>query len=97
MEDDALNGNPWHLDKRVSLSVIFSVIGLVIAMFIQTIYTTSIITEYQVTTENRLAQLEATDKTRDNHEARLIILEQKFNFIQESLSRIEKRLERAVP
>ena len=87
----------WHLDKKVPIALILTLAGIIVAMVWQTIYFTALLTEWKTETDNRIKQLETTDLGRQNHEGRIIILEQKFNYIQESLNRIEKRLERAVP
>lgn len=87
----------WHLDKKVPIAFIVTLAGIIVAMIWQTIYFTALSTEWKTQTDNRLEKLEVTDETRSNHEGRLIILEQKFNYIQQSLDRIEKNIERLAP
>ena len=76
----------WHLDKRVNLSVI-------IVLILQTLAWVIIFTAWKTDTDNRLASLEKSTIARESHENRLVILEQKFGFIQETLARIEGKLD----
>ena len=83
-------GEPWHLDKKVPLGIIF-------AIFIQTITLVVIGTVWKTQTDSRLESLEKTDLLRSGLNDRVIILEQKFTYIQGALDRIEKNIERITP
>lgn len=83
-------GEPWHLDKKVPLGIIFAIV-------LQTLTLVVIGTIWKTQTDSRLEALEKTDFGRESHENRITILEQKFNYIQESLQRIEKSIERITP
>lgn len=83
-------GESWHLDKKVPLGIIFAII-------MQTVTLVAIGTSWKTQTDSRLEALEKTDLGRASHAERLTILEQKFNYIQQSLERIEKNIERIAP
>lgn len=83
-------GEAWHLDKKVPLGIIFAII-------MQTVTLVVIGTTWKTQTDNRLEALEKTDIGRAGLNDRVIILEQKFNYIQGSLERIEKSIERIAP
>lgn len=80
----------WHLDKRVP-------IGLIGALILQTIVTTSWITFKFDTFDNRIASLEKSDGAQTTHENRITILEQQFSYIRSDLAEIKDILRRAVP
>jgi hypothetical protein len=83
-------GEAWHLDKKVPLGIIFAII-------MQTVTLVVIGTVWKTQTDSRLEALEKTDLGRSGLNDRVIILEQKFNYIQESLGRIEEKIERITP
>jgi septation ring formation regulator EzrA len=83
-------GEAWHLDKKVPL-------GIIIAIVIQTITLVMIGTAWKTETDNRLEALEKTDLGRASLNDRVIVLEQKFSYIQGALDRIEKNIERITP
>ena len=83
----------WHLDKRVPISII-------IALAIQTVTFIYLATTWKVAIDYRIGTLEKMDAyhssadsrletVRAGQETRITILEQKFDFIQQSLRRIE--------
>jgi hypothetical protein len=95
-EDD----NQWHLDKKVPISI-------VIMLVVQTVTFAVLGTQKTTNMDNRISGLERDLSTLDaaidkrltavydansKQEPRLIILEQQFQFIRESLVRIEKKL-----
>ena len=81
---------PWHLDKKVPLGIIFAIV-------MQTITLVVIGTVWKTQTDSRLEALEKTDLGRASHAERITILEQKFSYIQDSLQRIEKNIDRLTP
>ncbi len=76
----------WHLDKRVPIGIIF-------ALLIQTITFFTIAAAWKTSVDGRIERLEeiAVDSTKQGD--RILILEQKFSYIVESLGRIEKKLD----
>lgn len=80
----------WHLDKKVPLGIIFAII-------LQTLTLVVIGTVWKTQTDSRLEALEKSDFGRETHENRITILEQKFGYIQESLGRIERNLDKLQP
>ena len=80
----------WTVDRRIPLA-------FVIAIVLQSIAFIYVGSAWKADTENRLANLEkfeaAISSTRPINLNRLTILEQKFDFIQQTLSRIERKLE----
>ena len=76
----------WHLDKRVPIGIIF-------ALLIQTITFFTIAAAWKTSVDGRIDRLEeiAVDSTKQGD--RILILEQKFNYIVDSLARIEKKLD----
>jgi hypothetical protein len=89
-DDMTGKGEAWHLDKKVPLGIIFAII-------MQTITLVVIGTVWKTQTDNRLEALEKADFGRESHENRITILEQKFSYIQESLQRIERNLDKIQP
>lgn len=75
----------WHLDKKVPL-------GIIIALFIQTVVITSWGTAKFENFNNRIETLEKTDKTNESHENRITILEQQWSYIREGLAEIKALL-----
>ena len=82
MKDD---GN-WHLDKKVPIGILF-------AMFAQTLVFVYFFSSFIADTNQRLTSLEKFEATisvsRPVTQQRLTILEQQYIFIQNSLMRIE--------
>ncbi len=76
----------WHLDKKVPIAIIF-------ALIIQTVTFISIAASWKTAVESRLEYLEKSDDDRSKQGDRILILEQKFSFIVDSLGRIEKKLD----
>ena len=76
----------WHLDKRVPIGIIF-------ALLIQTVAFFTIAAAWKTSVDGRIDRLEeiAVDSTKQGD--RILILEQKFNYIVDSLARIEKKLD----
>ena len=84
----------WHLDKKVP-------IGLLVTIVIQTITLVYVGTTWKSAIDNRIANLEAADvmlqrvdESRSAHATRLTILEQKFDFISQTLTRIENKIDK---
>lgn len=87
----------WHHDPRIMVGVITTLGGVIVALFVQTIYLTSLFTEWKTTTDSRITQLERVDKTRENHENRIVVLEQQFTFIKDTLLEIKQAIKAARP
>ena len=84
----------WSLDKRVPISII-------ITLVLQTLAFVYLGTTWKADIDNRIGSLEKEgvaraavelrlDVIRAAQESRITILEQKFDFIQQSLQRIER-------
>lgn len=95
-----LAAQEWHLDKKVSISLIIAVAGIIGGMFVQTIY----VTRYFSGLESRVSNLESYnttqsavyDKKQDEQDRRLKDLESvfpKIAVIDEKLSNISTRLD----
>ena len=76
----------WHLDKRVPIGIIF-------ALLIQTITFFTIAAAWKTSVDVRIERLEETAVDSTKQGDRILILEQKFNYIVDSLARIEKKLD----
>jgi hypothetical protein len=76
----------WHLDRKVP-------IGLMLGLVIQTITLVYVGTSWKSDIDHRLVVLEKNEDLNIPQESRLVVLEQKFNFIQETLSRIDRKLD----
>lgn len=76
----------WHLDKRVP-------IGIVVAIAIQTIALVYVGTTWKADIDHRLVTLEKSDDARSPQGNRLTILEQQFIAIQNTLIRIERKID----
>jgi len=97
---DDESDNEWHLDKKVPISI-------VIMLVVQTVTFAVLGTQKTTNMDNRISGLERDLSTLDasldkrliavsdensKQEPRIIVLEQQFQFIRESLVRIEKGL-----
>lgn len=80
----------WHLDKKVPISII-------VALFIQTVVFVYVGTTWKADTDSRIAALEKSESSRDNHESRLVILEQGIVYIRGDLAEIKGLLRRQIP
>jgi hypothetical protein len=78
--------NEWHLDKRLPL-------GIITAILVQTITVVYYGTTALDRINSRIDVLEKSDEHVADAPNRITILEQKFNFIQSSLSRIEGKMD----
>ena len=76
----------WHLDKRVPIGIIF-------ALLIQTITFFTIAAAWKTSVDVRIERLEETAVDSTKQGDRILINEQKFNYIGDSLARIEKKLD----
>jgi hypothetical protein len=76
----------WHLDKKVPL-------GLLVMIVVQTITLVYVGTTWKSDIDHRLVVLEKSDDARSPQGNRLTILEQQFSFIQQTLGRIERKLD----
>ncbi len=80
----------WHLDKKVP-------IALIIGFITQTI----VLTAWGASTfehlDGRVMILEKTEEDQKDHENRITILEQKFDYIRGDLSEIKTLLSRHLP
>ncbi len=86
MKDDGA----WHLDKKVPL-------GLLVMIVIQTLSLVYVGTTWKTDIDHRLNTLEKSDDIRSPQGNRITILEQKFDFIQQTLQRIERKLDQSQP
>ena len=73
----------WHLDKKVPLA-------LVLMIVLQTLTIVYVGTSWKSDIDHRLTTLEKGDVINLAQESRIIVLEQKFDFIHDSLKRIEE-------
>lgn len=80
----------WHLDKRIPLGIIF-------ALFVQTITLASIGVYWKSSVDFRLSALEQTDLSRSSNSNKILILEQQFINIQHALDRIEIKMDKKFP
>jgi hypothetical protein len=82
----------WHLDKKVPL-------GIIGAIIVQTVVMVYVGTSWKDSVDNRISALEKSDSGQETHENRIVVLEQKFGYIQTSLDEIKELLKRqhAVP
>lgn len=87
-----MGGDDWHLDKKVSISMFGMILSLFVGFFAQTVYLTRFITEWKVTTENRLTTLEKSESNQLSFENRIVVLEQQFSFIRSDLAEIKTLL-----
>lgn len=77
-----MQDNQWHLDKKVPLAIIFSIVA-------QTLFFTYWGSTWKAETENRLNSLEKFQVSVDGQERRIVILEQQWSYIRDSLSEIK--------
>lgn len=75
----------WHLDKKVP-------IGIIAALFMQTLVFIYVGTSWKESVDYRISALEKSDTGQSTHENRIVILEQKFSYIQTSLDEIKELL-----
>ena len=80
----------WHLDKKVPL-------GLLVMIVIQTLSLVYVGTTWKTDIDHRLNTLEKSDDARSPQGNRLTILEQQFIAIQNTLTRIERKLDDPQP
>lgn len=83
MADDEAS---WHLDKRVPIALIF-------AFVIQTITLVYVGTNWKSDIDHRVVALEKSDDMRRPQSDRLLTVEIRLGTIQDSLKRIEEKLE----
>lgn len=76
----------WHLDKKVPIAI-------VVTIFLQTIGLLVVGISWKADVDHRLAALETSDSKRSSQETRIVILEQKLQFITKSLGRIEDKID----
>jgi hypothetical protein len=84
------NENEWHLDKKVPL-------GLLLTIVIQTVTLVYVGTTWKSDVDSRITALEKTETQTSANPTRITILEQKFEFISETLKRIERKLDKEIP
>lgn len=75
----------WHLDKKVPIVLIATIV-------LQTIGFVGWFSSWQSEVGSRLAALEKTDETRAGHEARIIVIEQKIQYIADGITDIKQSL-----
>lgn len=80
----------WHLDKRVPLT-------LIVTLIIQTVVITAYGASQFSSIDSRISSLEKSDKSQESHERRLTVLEEKFSFIRDDLGEIKDLLRRGLP
>jgi hypothetical protein len=78
--------NSWHLDKRVPISII---IGLVVQTFI----VLNIGVSWKNDIGGPLKNVESRQEQNNGNRDRILVLEQRLTFIENSLVRIEKKLD----
>lgn len=84
----------WTVDRRIPLA-------FVIAIILQTVVFIYVGSAWKADTDNRLANLEKFEAvvaaSRPVSLNRITILEQKFDFIKETLDRIEGKMDDKIP
>lgn len=85
MTDEHALDSQWHLDKKVPL-------GIILALFVQTITIVYVGTAWKSDVDHRLSDLERTDVSRADNSNRITILEQRFIFIADALKEIKDKL-----
>ena len=78
------DGN-WHLDKRVPIGLLFMIV-------VQTVTLVYVGTTWKSDIDHRLFSLERSDSDRSSQSSRIVVLETQFTFIQDSLIRIEQKI-----
>lgn len=81
-------------ESKASLSVI--VTGMVVGFIAQAAVLLVVGATWTAGVDYRIQALETIDKSRENHEGRITILEQRYAFIEGSLKRQEDLLEKLV-
>lgn len=76
----------WHLDRRVP-------IGIIVALLVQTLTFFTVAAAWKTSVDVRIERLEEIAIDSNKQGDRILILEQKFSYIVESLGRIEKKLD----
>lgn len=79
--------NEWHLDKKVP-------IGLLAMIIIQTITLVYVGTAWKSDIDSRIVALEKSEVVNQPNGNRITVLEQKFEFISQTLTRIERKLDK---
>lgn len=88
IDDMARDGdNEWHLDKKVP-------IGLLAMIIIQTITLVYVGTAWKSDIDSRIVALEKSEAVNQPNGNRITVLEQKFEFISQTLTRIERKLDK---
>jgi hypothetical protein len=77
----------WHLDKRVPL-------GIILTLVAQTITLVYIGTSWKSDIDHRLTSVEVAQVATAPQERRITILEQQWTFISDTLKRIEVKIDR---
>ena len=85
--DEEAAANVWHLDKRVP-------IGLLLMMVAQTILFVYFGTSWKDQQDHRIENLEKSEERVVDAPNRITILEQQFSFIQDTLRRIEVKVDK---
>lgn len=78
--------NSWHLDKKVP-------VGIIIALIVQTMGMIYVGTTWKDSVEHRLSNVEARQELNKGNRERIVVLEQRLEFIENTLIRIEKKLD----
>ncbi|MEP6826455.1 MAG: hypothetical protein ABJA10_00105 [Aestuariivirga sp.] len=86
MANNSYDDGDWHLDKKVP-------IGLLIMIVIQTMALVYVGTTWKSDIDHRLISLEKSDNSKSLQGDRIIVLEQQFGFITDSLRRIEHKID----
>lgn len=78
----SMEDSGWHLDRKVPIGIIVAIIG-------QTLFFTYVGSAWKSETDGRLATLEQYKAETTSQESRIVILEQQFGYIRESLAEIK--------
>jgi hypothetical protein len=78
--------NSWHLDKKVP-------IGIISALFGQTVVVLITIVTWMNVTDARLTAVELRQEQNKGNRDRILVLEQQGLFIANTLARIEKKVD----
>lgn len=85
-EADRNNLEGWHLDKKVPISIVITlIVQTVVAIYIGTTWKTEI--------DYRLMNVERHIEERRSQESRIITMEQQLRYLVDSMRRIEALLD----
>jgi hypothetical protein len=75
----------WHLDKTVPLAIIFT-------LACQTLFFIVVGATWRAETDGRISALERVVIARDDQESRIVVVEQRMNYIAEGITEIKSAI-----